>query len=93
MMEIFTVIAGLIFAIFILYIVVPLLFGAPFLPSDAKTFERTAILLGSLGKGAGKKAVDLGSGDGRMVIELAKLGYEAHGYEINPLLVWQSRHK
>ncbi len=41
----------------------------------------------------GDKAVDLGSGDGRLVIALAKAGIEAHGYEIDPLLVWQSRKK
>lgn len=35
----------------------------------------------------GEKAVDLGSGDGRLVIALAKAGAEAHGYEINPFLV------
>jgi ribosomal protein L11 methylase PrmA len=41
----------------------------------------------------GDKAVDLGSGDGRIVIALAKAGAEAHGYEINPFLVWYSRYK
>ena len=35
----------------------------------------------------GEKSVDLGSGDGRVVIEFAKKGIQAHGYEINPLLV------
>jgi cyclopropane fatty-acyl-phospholipid synthase-like methyltransferase len=39
----------------------------------------------------GEKAADLGSGDGRLVIALAKMGAEAHGYEINPLLVILSR--
>lgn len=38
------------------------------------------------------KAVDLGSGNGHLVIELAKNGIETDGYEINPLLVWKSRH-
>ncbi len=32
----------------------------------------------------GKKVVDLGSGDGRLVIEAAKLGALAEGVEINP---------
>ncbi len=35
----------------------------------------------------GDKAADLGSGDGRVVIALARRGAEAHGYEINPALV------
>ena len=39
----------------------------------------------------GDKAADLGSGDGRVVIALAQRGAEAHGYEINPVLVVRSR--
>jgi len=39
----------------------------------------------------GEKAIDLGSGDGRLVIALAKRGIEAHGYEINPFLVRSSK--
>lgn len=35
----------------------------------------------------GIKAVDLGAGDGRLIIALAEKGIEAHGYEINPFLV------
>jgi len=39
----------------------------------------------------GDKAVDIGSGDGRLVIALAKAGAQTHGYEINPFLVLRSR--
>jgi len=39
----------------------------------------------------GDKAADLGSGDGRVVCALARVGAEAHGYEINPILVLVSR--
>lgn len=35
--------------------------------------------------------VDLGSGDGRIVIEGARLGYNGTGYELNPWLVWYSK--
>jgi ribosomal protein L11 methylase PrmA len=35
--------------------------------------------------------VDLGSGDGRLVIAAAKRGARAVGYEINPILVWLSK--
>lgn len=35
--------------------------------------------------------VDLGSGDGRILIEAARVGATAIGYEINPILVWKSR--
>jgi len=34
--------------------------------------------------------VDLGSGDGRIVVAFARAGIEAHGYELNPVLVWYS---
>src|SRR3990167_5908797 len=37
-----------------------------------------------------KRVVDLGSGDGRLVIAFASKGAEAHGYELNPVLVWLS---
>lgn len=37
--------------------------------------------------------LDLGSGDGRILIEAAKLGAKAIGYEINPVLVKRSRKK
>jgi ribosomal protein L11 methylase PrmA len=47
----------------------------------------------SRSKGGGKRAVDLGSGDGRIVIALARSGFEAHGFELNPLLVAYSRRK
>jgi len=39
----------------------------------------------------GQKIADLGSGDGRILIVLARAGAEAHGYEINPILVYRSR--
>jgi hypothetical protein len=39
----------------------------------------------------GKLVADLGSGDGRLVIALAKSGLKATGYELNPWLVWYSR--
>ena len=41
----------------------------------------------------GMKVVDLGSGDGRVVIAMAQAGAIAHGFEINPGLVWYSRYK
>ncbi|MBV95575.1 hypothetical protein ESR_17993, partial [Eschrichtius robustus] len=36
--------------------------------------------------------VDIGSGDGRIVIAAAKEGFTAVGYELNPWLVWYSRY-
>jgi predicted nicotinamide N-methyase len=41
----------------------------------------------------GKRVVDLGSGDGKLVLAFARAGAQVIGYEINPFLVWQSRLK
>ncbi|KPP64160.1 hypothetical protein Z043_117529 [Scleropages formosus] len=37
--------------------------------------------------------VDIGSGDGRIVIAAAKQGFRAVGIELNPWLVWYSRYR
>ncbi len=41
----------------------------------------------------GDKVLDLGSGDGRILIEAAKIGATGVGYEIDPILVMESRQK
>lgn len=65
-----------------------LIFGAPFAPLSQNRIDTMFALL-KLKKG--QKMVDLGSGDGRILITFAKAGIEAHGYEINPVLVAYSR--
>ena len=72
------------------FYIIPLLFGAPYEGSGKKKVE-DIIELAKAKKG--DKIVDLGSGDGRIVIEFAKKGIESHGFEINPLLVLASRYK
>lgn len=62
--------------------------GAVYMPTAD---DRLAIMLKLARLKRGERAVDLGSGDGRVVIALAKAGAVAHGYEINPFLVWESR--
>ncbi len=52
----------------------------------------TATIGNSLG-GNRKKLFDFGSGDGRLVIEAAKRGYDARGVEINPYLYYLSKFK
>src|SRR5271157_336594 len=64
------------------------LFGAPFQPSSNRALKNI-MELAKLKKG--QKMADLGSGDGKIVIEFAKRGAEAHGFEINLILVWISR--
>lgn len=62
---------------------VAVLFGAPYLPIFNRDVEK---LLDMLGPGEGKTLVDLGCGDGRVLLAAAKRGYSAVGYEINPMM-------
>jgi len=66
----------------------PMARGAVYVPSKPVAIA-AMIKLGKVGPG--RKVAELGSGDGRVVIALAQTGAEVHGYEINPLLVWQAR--
>lgn len=71
-----------------LLLFVPLIFGAPFEPSEDKRIKSIIKLANP------KKTdlmVDLGSGDGRIVFAFADMGIESHGYEINPWLVLYSK--
>lgn len=99
-MSIFWVIVGFMFYI------IPLLFGAPYEGSGKRKvkdilelakpkMQRTKSSTSSVAEALNEKEkmVDLGSGDGRIVIAFAKKGFEAHGYEINPLLVLVSKWK
>ena len=60
-----------------------LLFGAPYLPTRKKTAE---LALDMLSLKPGQKLVDLGSGDGAVLIAAAKRKIFATGYELNPLV-------
>ena len=89
----FSIIFGSIFSILIFYFVIlPLFVGAPFDITHRKEL-RKMIKFSKIRKG--DKVVDLGSGDGRVVIEFAKLKdvKEVHGFEINPFLVYISRRR
>ncbi|XP_015682573.1 protein N-lysine methyltransferase FAM173B isoform X1 [Protobothrops mucrosquamatus] len=61
----------------------------PFVPATSKQIENVLIML----KGRKGMLVDIGSGDGRIVIAAAKVGFKAVGYELNPWLVWYSRYR
>ncbi len=86
----FFVSLGFIVLVFIIfkYIFPVFSWGAIFFPTKQKTVERMIVLAEVK---PGERAVDLGSGDGRLVIAMAKAGAEAHGYEINPVLAWISQ--
>lgn len=62
--------------------------GPFFVPTRRKDVSRIIALLGVQ---PGERIVDLGSGDGRLLIAIAQAGAEAHGFEHNPFLVWRSR--
>lgn len=70
------------------FYIFPWFFGAPF-EATKENKVKNILKLARIKKT--DKAVDLGSGDGRLVIAMAKRGAEAHGYEINPILVYLSR--
>ena len=56
------------------------------------TTESTVTIMLKLSQTNSKDTlIDLGSGDGRILIAAAKLGSKAIGYETNPFLVQQSR--
>jgi len=81
----FLIVVAIILSIFFVF---PWLFGAPFEPTSKRKLTKI-MKLAKIKKG--EKTVDLGSGDGRIVIEMAKKGAEAHGFEINPFLVLMSK--
>ena len=58
-------------------------FGAPYLPILSSEQRR---LLRDLDLKPGQSIIDLGSGDGRLLLAAAKLGIRATGYEISPIL-------
>ncbi|XP_057566161.1 ATP synthase subunit C lysine N-methyltransferase isoform X7 [Hippopotamus amphibius kiboko] len=60
----------------------------PFVPATTKQVENVVKML----RGRRGPLVDIGSGDGRIVIAAAKEGFTAVGYELNPWLVWYSRY-
>jgi SAM-dependent methyltransferase len=61
-----------------------LLFGAPFVPTLK---SQIAVALDLLDLKPGQTMLELGCGDGRVLIAAAKRGCNAVGYELNPILV------
>lgn len=61
----------------------------PFVPATNAQVENVFKVL----RARSGTLVDIGSGDGRIVIAAAKHGFKATGFELNPWLVWYSRFK
>lgn len=74
--------------VFGLFFFLAIIKGAPYVPVKRKALSK---IIAFADIKPGQKAADIGSGDGRIVIALAKAGAIACGYEINPVLVWWSR--
>lgn len=66
----------------------PLIFGAPYLPTLSKKVEEALDLLNLK---PGETLLELGSGDGKILVAAAKRGINSVGYEINPVLVIVTR--
>ncbi len=62
-------------------------FGAPFLPSHHKQIDEA---LDMLYLRPGQTLLELGSGDGRVLLAAAKRGIVVIGYELNPILAGYS---
>lgn len=88
MLEIIWNVLLVIIAITFLCFTFVILFGAPYLPTLKPRINDAFDLL-KLRKGG--TLLELGSGDGRVLKEAAKRGYNAVGIEYNPLLVMYSK--
>ncbi len=62
-----------------------LLFGAPYLPTLNKQVEQA---LDMLKLKPGDTLLELGCGDGKVLIAAAERGYKVVGYELNPILAF-----
>lgn len=76
---VFWVLAILLFAGFGLIV----LLGAPYVPTRQKDLNE---IFHRLKLKHGATVIDMGSGDGRVLLAAAKQGYKAVGYELNPFL-------
>ncbi len=74
--------------VFFVFSILSIVRGAIFVPTQAKKIKRSIDLVNLK---PGQRVVDLGSGDGRILIACALRGAEAVGFEINPFLVWKAR--
>lgn len=81
---------GIIVALIVVAVIilVPMISGAPYVRTDKRVIE---IMMKLSRIQPGERVIDLGSGDGVLLISAAQLGAHATGYEINPLLVASSR--
>lgn len=87
-MLLFQVILFLALAAALYFLIRPVIRGAMYFPTPPEVVSGVVRLAKPR---RGESALDIGSGDGRLIIALAKAGAKAVGCEINPLLIWKSR--
>jgi len=73
---------------FLLYIIFATFSAAPYVPTSKKQIMK---MLEMIDKPKTSTVLELGSGDGRIVVALAKQGFNTIGIEINPLLCLWSK--
>ncbi len=84
MLALFFLAIQFLFVIYLFYMCVAFISGAPFVPTK-RAAAASMIRLAGIKKGM--KIYDLGSGNGKLLLLAAERGARAVGYEINPLLV------
>lgn len=89
-MTIFFLLLNLCFALFMFFLTLAFVTGAPFVRSNKKATD-AMIRLAKIKQGT--KVYDLGSGDATLLFRAASLGATAFGLEINPFLVLWTRLK
>lgn len=72
------------------YFIYSLMISTPFYPSRIKALDKAFDEL-DIEANKNKKFIDLGSGDGRVVLWAAKKGFDAYGVDENPYLILLSR--
>ncbi len=89
----FFTVSILLFALFFLLYTISLfishLKGSPFVPTSSKKVREILNEIKKMIKG--KKFLDLGCGDGRLVMYAAENGFDAMGVDINPILILWAR--
>ncbi|HVF69837.1 MAG TPA: hypothetical protein VNA13_04725 [Xanthomonadales bacterium] len=88
LVELIPIIFALILSLFALSLSLSFLFGPPYLPTPKRVIKE---MLDLTKVAKGDVVIDLGSGDGVVLIEAALRGADARGWEINPFLVLWTR--
>lgn len=89
-LNLLTIGANLVAILIITLVALSIRKGAPPVPTSRRALATMIMLAQPKPK---EKAVDLGSGNGKIILTLAQLKIEAHGYEINPFLVWWTTYR